>query len=132
VPWCLGADAALMAEHHRLTDQGRIAFTTFHQSMSHEDFVEGLRPDTAASDPGPSDLPDDTAQGFRLRVEDGLFKQISRRTEASRGRRTPGEILNLQGCQVFKTGRPWRVCSWPTAFRPPARARRKAQRCGSR
>lgn len=31
-------------EYHRLVDQGQIVFTTFHQSMSYEDFIEGIKP----------------------------------------------------------------------------------------
>lgn len=34
----------LMNEYHRLKNEGRVAFTTFHQSMDYEDWVEGLRP----------------------------------------------------------------------------------------
>ncbi|ETD02071.1 AAA family ATPase [Rhodobacter capsulatus] len=76
VKLCLGAAAdplrddrkALMAEYKRLCEEGRIEFTTFHQSMSYEDFVEGLRPVT-----------DEGGSGFRLTPRDGIFKEISRR-----------------------------------------------------
>lgn len=33
-------------EYQRLYDSGQIVFTTFHQSFSYEDFVEGIKPDT--------------------------------------------------------------------------------------
>ncbi|MGY3792980.1 McrB family protein [Aquimarina sp. 433] len=33
-------------EYERLFEGGQIVFTTFHQSMSYEDFVEGIKPDT--------------------------------------------------------------------------------------
>lgn len=32
------------AEYNRLVNEGQIAFTTFHQSMSYEDFIEGIKP----------------------------------------------------------------------------------------
>ena len=35
---------ALKEEFERLKDEGQIVFTTFHQSMSYEDFVEGIKP----------------------------------------------------------------------------------------
>lgn len=35
----------IMDKFHRLMEEKRIFFTTFHQSMDYEDFVEGLRPD---------------------------------------------------------------------------------------
>lgn len=45
-------------------DKDRIVFTTFHQSMSYEDFIEGIKPTL-----------DKTPVGYN--IEDGLFKQIS-------------------------------------------------------
>jgi len=32
------------AEYERLVSEGQIVFTTFHQSMSYEDFIEGIKP----------------------------------------------------------------------------------------
>ncbi len=31
-------------EYERLVEAGQIVFTTFHQSMSYEDFIEGIKP----------------------------------------------------------------------------------------
>ena len=85
---CLG-DAALPLEHDRpalmtayrqLVAEGRVEFATFHQSMSYEEFVEGLRPNTSdgdGTDEGPEDGP--TGAGFRLEPHDGVFKRISER-----------------------------------------------------
>lgn len=36
----------IMDRYKRLTDEKRIAFTTFHQSMDYEEFVEGIKPKT--------------------------------------------------------------------------------------
>ena len=36
--------AIVKAEYDRLVDAGQIVFTTFHQSMSYEDFIEGIKP----------------------------------------------------------------------------------------
>lgn len=62
----------LMARYRELVGAGRIAFVTFHQNFSYEDFVEGLRPVPIENDDG-------NAAGFQLRPEPGLFQQIASR-----------------------------------------------------
>lgn len=56
-----------------LKDQKRIAFVTFHQSFSYEEFIEGLKADT-----------DDDGK-ISYGVEDGIFKKLCER--AQRGKR---------------------------------------------
>mgnify|MGYP001252741245 CR=1 FL=1 len=85
---CLGEDVAaglsgeknrdrLMAEYRGLMSEGRIEFVTFHQSMSYEEFVEGLRP---AVD---GEAPSENSAGFRLEPVAGIFQRVARRAEAS-------------------------------------------------
>ncbi len=85
---CLGDDVAvgltgeknrdrLMAEYRRLMTEGRIEFVTFHQSMSYEEFVEGLRPSIDA------DAPSENGAGFRLEPVAGIFQRVARRAETS-------------------------------------------------
>lgn len=62
--------AELTNEFKRLLDSGQIVFTTFHQSFSYEDFVEGLR---ATSNDGQVEYV----------VEPGVFKRLCER--ASQG-----------------------------------------------
>lgn len=85
---CLGNDVAaalsgeknrvrLLAEYRRLVIEGRIEFVTFHQSMSYEEFVEGLRPSVD------TDAPSENGAGFRLEPVAGIFQRVARRAEAS-------------------------------------------------
>ena len=64
---------ALMKKYQELVKVGRVRFITFHQSMSYEEFVEGLRPETQ----------EDTSNsgGFRLEPKDGVFKEFSKRAK---------------------------------------------------
>ena len=50
---------------NKMKDAGRIVFTTFHQSMNYEDFIEGIKPNL-----------DGTSIGYK--IQDGIFKQVSK------------------------------------------------------
>lgn len=50
----------------------QITFTTFHQSMGYEDFVEGLRPEAL-----------ENGAGFTLRPKAGIFKKVCKVAEAN-------------------------------------------------
>ena len=52
-------------EYARLVEAGQIVFTTFHQSMSYEDFIEGIKP-VMSEDEGE----------VNYEIQDGIFKEI--------------------------------------------------------
>lgn len=56
--------------------KGQIAFTTFHQSMSYEDFVEGIKPQTVET--GEAEKKQVTVT---YEVKDGIFKELCRNAE---------------------------------------------------
>jgi hypothetical protein len=64
-----GNRARLMESYRDLVCAGRIEFVTFHQSMSYEEFVEGLRPQSDG----------ENSAGFRLEPVPGIFQRIARR-----------------------------------------------------
>jgi len=100
---------ALMAEYRRLVGEGRIEFTTFHQSMSYEEFVEGLRPSTGEDDSeGPPGA--ESAAGFSLKCHEGIFKRTSERARLDQGDSGGTQRLD-RGQGLFKLsliGSDWR------------------------
>ena len=53
----------LRQEYKRLENNNQIIFTTFHQSMSYEDFVEGIKP-----------LPPQLNESLKYEIQAGIFK----------------------------------------------------------
>ncbi|MFB3386658.1 McrB family protein [Flavobacterium sp. LAR06] len=62
----------IVKEYDILFESGQIIFTTFHQSMSYEDFVEGIKPKTINNQ-------------VEYEVEDGIFKQICQKASVKNG-----------------------------------------------
>ncbi|SHG28136.1 AAA domain (dynein-related subfamily) [Microbulbifer donghaiensis] len=71
--------SALKQRYDELVADNRIVFTTFHQSFSYEDFIEGIRASTEKDD-----------NNIRYKVESGVFKRIC--TEADRSIKSGGAI----------------------------------------
>ncbi len=83
--------AAIKALYEQLVASNRIAFTTFHQSFSYEDFIEGIRAKT--SDDGTS---------LSYEVEDGVFKSLAQ-VAASLGHESGnGTTMDLAGRRFWK------------------------------
>lgn len=107
----------LIATYQRLVADGRIEFVTFHQSMSYEEFIEGRQPVTGADEEaetsseefiegnqsmaGMDDLTKISSVGFRLKTIPGVFRQIAKRAETSRGR-LDGGAFSIDGQAVYK------------------------------
>ena len=111
-----GQRKALMGEYRRLVEEGRIEFVTFHQSLSYEEFVEGLRPSTGGdgdeqeredseistgNDEDEKQGESGVNTGFRLKPNDGVFKLICKRARSYQGLQGPSRRLN-RSAKVFK------------------------------
>ena len=57
------APKSIMDKYDKLVEEGRIAFTTFHQSMDYEDFVEGYKPEEVNGD-------------IKFKLKPGVFRKI--------------------------------------------------------
>lgn len=65
----------VVARYNEYKAQGRIEFTTFHQSFGYEEFIEGIRP-VVSSDDETSDAGD-----VQYSVQPGIFKRFCERAE---------------------------------------------------
>ena len=54
---------ATLVRYNQLCDERRIGFSTFHQSMDYEDFIEGIKPYH-------------TGENISYKIEDGIFKEM--------------------------------------------------------
>lgn len=81
---------AVKSRYQMLVDKQQIMFTTFHQSFSYEDFVEGIR---ATSDPVTGNL--------RYEVMDGIFKQLCVSAEVN-VQSDATEPFSLNGRRIWK------------------------------
>lgn len=61
------------ARYDALKNEGRIAFTTFHQSYGYEEFIEGIRPVMANES---ADASSDNDGQLKYRIAPGVFKQF--------------------------------------------------------
>ena len=58
--------AEIMNKYYEYVEKGQIQFTTFHQSMDYEDFIEGIKPHTNKD-----------GSTISYEIEDGIFKSIA-------------------------------------------------------
>lgn len=94
----------LMQLYRSLHQKGRIAFVTFHQNFSYEDFVEGLRPVTSSQGDDPNQ-----SVGFSLQPQDGIFKLIADLAASNRGKAVGDAPVLDRSRKIFKMslGRSW-------------------------
>jgi predicted Mrr-cat superfamily restriction endonuclease len=62
----------IQKRYREYQDSGQIVFTTFHQSLSYEDFVEGLKPVLFDEDD------EQNTGNIQYEIKEGLFREISR------------------------------------------------------
>ncbi len=68
-------------EYNRLVESGQIVFTTFHQSMSYEDFVEGIKPQIEEDSDGNKSVIYEIKSGvLKLIVEKAQIKRLKEET----------------------------------------------------
>ena len=70
-------------ECEKLIEAGQIVFTTFHQSLSYEDFIEGIKPEITEGG------------NIKYEVKDGIFKQLCSQAIEQKPKNSDIEIYNF-------------------------------------
>jgi hypothetical protein len=77
-----------------LVRSGQIVFTTFHQSMSYEDFIEGIKPIAPTSE----------NSSINYKVENGIFKNLCKKAIEKKGSVNFDEAYSLFVNDVIESG----------------------------
>ena len=75
----------VMERYNELKDEGRIAFTTFHQSYGYEEFIEGIKPKLNSEN-----------DSIGYTIEDGIFKTFCKRAKMIRAQSTASARMKAQ------------------------------------
>lgn len=86
----------LKARFDELCEDERIRFVTFHQSLSYEDFVEGIRAAPEEDDQAATSA----ASGVRYRVAKGVFAELCQ--DAKRDKKLEAEFGIREGARIWK------------------------------
>lgn len=82
----------ILTQYKEYIKTGQIVFTTFHQSMSYEDFIEGIKPV----------LNQDEEADLKYEIQDGIFKRICKEAQES-GKITLEDNPELTNTEKFNT-----------------------------
>lgn len=86
--------------------QGRIEFTTFHQSYGYEEFIEGIRPVITSEENGSGEAGD-----IQYSVQPGVFKKFCERAQR------PGAV-QAEDFGINDNPNLWKVSLWGTGDNP--------------
>lgn len=75
----LAERAELMRRYKQLEQEGNVAFVTFHQSYSYEDFIEGIRPVMGQDEDTEEEEPDRDDATPRYECAPGMLRRIATR-----------------------------------------------------
>ena len=74
-----------LERYKELKEEGRIAFTTFHQSYGYEEFIEGIKPRLNSE-----------SDSIGYTIEDGIFKDFCKKAKTIKVQSTRGQLMKAQ------------------------------------
>jgi hypothetical protein len=88
----------ILERYDDLYSIGQINFTTFHQSVSYEDFIEGIKP--ILQEPG--DEENQQNGNLEYEIKDGIFKRLCNSAKGISGKVETSQIIDFQNKRFFK------------------------------
>lgn len=80
----------VLQRYNELVSEERIAFTTFHQSYSYEEFIEGIRPVID------NDINEDNPSIIEYELESGVFKDFVKKLKELQSKVVDFQLLKMQ------------------------------------
>jgi len=91
----------ILKRYDELYTLGQINFTTFHQSISYEDFIEGIKPIISSQDDD-SEKSESKNGSIEYEVKDGIFKKLSNTAKGVSGNIENNQAVDFQNKKFYK------------------------------
>ncbi len=93
----------IIDKYESLVDTGQIHFTTFHQSLSYEDFIEGIKPVFKNEIEIDSEFDNTTGESsIEYEIKDGIFKNICQLAEGVKTEVETLENIDFENKDFYK------------------------------
>jgi hypothetical protein len=92
----------ILERYEELYKSKQINFTTFHQSISYEDFVEGIKPVLKSGEDEEDDDESKKDSVIEYEIKDGIFKKLCQLSEGVAGKVEVVENFDFQNTDFFK------------------------------
>lgn len=90
----------ILERYEELKADNQIHFTTFHQSISYEDFIEGIKP--VINNEEEEDESNTVSNTISYEIKDGIFKSICNTAKGIDGSTESDEALSFDGKRFYK------------------------------
>lgn len=91
----------ILERYDELYSLGQINFTTFHQSVSYEDFIEGIKPILNTQEDESEKL-ESKSGTIEYEVKDGIFKRLSNTAKGVSGNIDNNQVVEFQNKKFYK------------------------------